>query len=255
MHMRVIVSISVLMLFASCEWWAEVSGKIKIKKPVEDIKVVAERAVNEVSRATGKSADEVKALSKDELDKIAEEAKSSTAATFESTKKDAKKKSELIDEIKQSTEKLDLAFKSLVGAGYRNATASLVLESIKTAKQKLGLAGKLEKMIEDGNKTMAEVRRVVGAFGDVAGYCMRDINEKQGRHSKSDTSTVSTDGLKDCVRNLMDNVVDIFVGRGGAFSELRDAVPNAPDRFKGALSKLCGAVHGMNQASMKVKHK
>ncbi|WKC58507.1 hypothetical protein [Borrelia sp. P9F1] len=254
MHMRVIVSISVLMLFASCEWWAEVRGKIKVKKPVEDIKVVAERAVNEVSKATGKSADEVKSLSREELDKIAAEAKSSVDATFEITKQNDKKKSELIDEIKKSTKKLDLAFKSLVGAGYQNDTASLVLDSIKTALGKLDLAGKLEKMIEDGsNKTIAEVKQVVGAFGDVAGSCMNNINEKQGQHEQKNDSKVKEEGLKECVKNLMDNVVDIFLK--GSISELRGIMNEAPDRFKGALGKLCGAAHNMQQAAMKVKHK
>ncbi|UGQ17507.1 hypothetical protein [Borrelia sp. RT1S] len=46
------------------------------------------------------------------------EAKASAEATFESTESNNnKKKSEFIDEIKQSAGKMDLAFKSLVAAG------------------------------------------------------------------------------------------------------------------------------------------
>ncbi|UGQ17506.1 hypothetical protein [Borrelia sp. RT1S] len=68
-----VISILLLMLFiGSCEWWfkAEAEGGV-VTRPVEDIKVVAARAVEEVSKATGRSAAEIKALSKEELDKVA----------------------------------------------------------------------------------------------------------------------------------------------------------------------------------------
>ncbi|UGQ16733.1 hypothetical protein [Borrelia sp. RT5S] len=252
MHVKV-MSILLLMLFiGSCKWWfkAEAEGGV-VTRPVEDIKVVAARAVEEVSKATGRSAAEVKSLSKDDLDKIAAAAKASAEATYNSTndnKEDKKKKSEFIDEIKESAGKMDLAFKSLVGAGYTGDLASPVLGNIKNALGRLELAKKLAEIEESGDSnTLDKVKRAAKALG-VNESCVNNIDGRQGY------ANAVKGGLKECIKNLMDHVNSDF-DRGVRAQLDKDQLGDVPEKFKDAFDTLRGAAHKMQQAASKVQHK
>ena len=252
MHIKV-MSILLLMLFiGSCKWWfkAEAEGGAATR-PVEDIKVVAERAVEEVSKATGKSAAEVKSLSKGDLDKIAEEAKASAEATLTSTSdsKSNKKKSEFIDEISKSAGKMDLAFKSLVAAGYTGGVASPVISNIESALKNLELAKKIAVMAESGDpKTLDEAKQAVQALGGDTGSCVNSLSERHGY------SNPAKDGLNECVKNLMGRVDSNF--DTGVKRELGDDdIKDVPDKFKDALKTLRVAAHSMKQAALKVQFK
>ncbi|UGQ16385.1 hypothetical protein [Borrelia sp. RT5S] len=248
-----VISILLLMLFiGSCKWWfeAETEGEVLVK-PLEDIKVVATRAVEEVSKATGRSAAEVKALSKEDLDKFALDAKSSADATFEITKdsKNNKKKSEFIDEIKKSAGKLDLAFKSLVGAGYTGPIAGPVISNIESALKNLELAKKLAEMAESGNpNTLEDAKKAVQALGGNTGSCVSNLSSKNGY------SEPVKNGLNDCVKNLMDRVNSNFE-RGVRDQLYNDNLKDVPPKFKDAFDTLRVAAHSMSQAASKVQFK
>ncbi|UGQ16738.1 hypothetical protein [Borrelia sp. RT5S] len=258
MYVRV-VSISLLTLFVGCEWWGQASGGIKkiVKETQREAPVVtAQRAAAEVSKATGQSVDEVKSLSKDELSKLAVEAKESSEETLKSADEhNNKKKSEFIDEIKESADKFGVAFKSLVAAGYSGNEASIVVDKVNTAVKKLELGGKLEKILENkGGNTIEDIRKDVNKYGYAAGSCMSNIEDKKQRNDKA-SDKAPEEGLKDCIKNLMDNVDDLFSDSrgGGICNELRDAAPNAPDKFKDALNKLQKAAWDISQAARKVQ--
>nr|WKT13887.1 hypothetical protein LKV13_04550 [Borrelia sp. BU AG58] len=248
-----LVGILVLTLFAGCQWWLEANLRIKTvnETPPEAPEVAIQRAAEDVSKATGRGVDEIKGLSKEDLDKIADDAKSSSLETRKSTEdsKSSKKQDEFIDEIQKSTKNLDLAFKSFLGAGYNNEVVTPILANIDNASKRLELASKIKKMEkESANKSLDEVKRAVRAFGGDTGSCIRELDERK-YHRKDAVK----EGLKECVKKLMDNAADMFLK--GVRNELEYHLQNAPDKFKDGLRKLLNASYDLYSASLKVKYK
>nr|WKT13868.1 hypothetical protein LKV13_04455 [Borrelia sp. BU AG58] len=244
-RMRMVVSISILVLFISCEWNKAGAGGKGAYGVVQDTpEVVAEKAAEEVSKATDKSVSEVKALSKEELERFAEDAKSSAEATLKGAEvlNNHKDIARIIDEIKGSAGKFDLAFKSLVGAGFRNAIIP-VIRNMKTALLRFELVGKLARMLESGGSKLEEVRRNVVEFG-ATDYCMNVTKDKR---SNADTK-VAEGELKECVNNLMGSIVTLF---GEVQRQLEPFMKGAPEKFKDALFKLWTADFTMQRALLK----
>ncbi|UGQ16739.1 hypothetical protein [Borrelia sp. RT5S] len=176
-----VVSICLLTLFAGCKWWSKVEAEGAETKPVGDIKVASSKAVEAGSKATDRDVAEVGALTKDELDKMAFNTKTGTVETFESTKDDnnQKKRSELIDEMKKSAGKLDLAINALVAAGYDGDDVDHVIDKIKITSEKLKLSKQLAEIEKSGNyKKLEEVKQAVQALGDTQS-CISKINEQK----------------------------------------------------------------------------
>ncbi|WKC58513.1 hypothetical protein [Borrelia sp. P9F1] len=247
-----LIGISVLTLFTGCQWWLEANLRIKTvnETPQETPEVAIQRAAEEVSKATGRGVDEIKGLSKEDLDKIAVDAKNSSLETRNSTEdsKSSKKQDEFIEEIQKSTKNLDLAFKSFLGAGYNNEVVTPILANIDTASKKLELASKIKKMEkESANKSIEEVKRAVRALGGDTDSCIRELDDRKYH------ANAVKEGLKECVKKLMDNAADLFLK--GVRNELEDHLKNAPDKFKEGLNKLLGASYDLYNASLKVKYK
>ena len=251
MQVRV-VGILLLMLFiVSCKWWskAETVDKDGAEVVQDDPEVVAERAAEEVSKATGKSVAEVKSLSKEDLDKFVAEAGGSAEATAQSAESNNdKKKSEFIDEISKSAGKLDLAFKSLVAAGHRSGAVNPVIGNMKIFFKRLELADKLAGMLENGSgNTVGEVRKEVEAVG-AAAFCMSAIKEEQGSNKET---KVAEDRLKECFNNLVGSIGNLL-GKG-VQKPLQPAIEGAPEKFKDALRNLWIAALMLQRALIKVK--
>ncbi|WKC58501.1 hypothetical protein [Borrelia sp. P9F1] len=246
MHMRRIVSILILVLFISCKWnKAEAEGKDAYGVIQDTPEVVAEKATEEVSKATGKSVAEVKALSKDELDRFAADAVTSAEAAIKSAEahNNHKDNASIIDEIKRAAGKFALAFKALVGAGFRDAMIP-VIGNIKTASLRFELVGKLARMLESGSGTIGEVGRNVVEFG-VADYCISVTKDNQHAGTK-----VAEGELKECVTNLMGSIVTLF--DKGVQRQLEPFMKGAPEKFKDALFKLWNANFTIQRALLKI---
>ncbi|UGQ16386.1 hypothetical protein [Borrelia sp. RT5S] len=250
MQVRVVGILLLMLFFGSCKWWskAETVDKDGAEVVQDDPEVVAERAAEEVSKATGKSVAEVKSLGKDDLDKIAAAAKDSAEATAKSAESNNKKKSEFIEEIKQSASKLDLAFKSLVAAGHRSGAVNPVIGNMKIVFKRLELADKLAGMLENGSgNTVGEVGKEVEAVG-AAAFCMSAIKEEQGSNKET---KVTEDRLKECFNNLVGSIGNLLVE--GVQKPLQPAIEGAPEKFKDALRNLWIAALMFQRALIKVK--
>ncbi|UGQ17509.1 hypothetical protein [Borrelia sp. RT1S] len=251
MHIRVIGILILMLLIGSCKWWskAETGGRDVAEVVQDDPEVVAERAAEEVSRVTGKSAAEVKSLSKKDLDKFAEDAMSSAEATAKSVESGrSKKKSELIDEIKGSADKLDLAFKAVVGAGHRSGVVNPVIGNMKILFKRLELADKLAIMLKNGsNNTIGEVRKEVEAVGAID-FCMSAIKEEQGSNKET---KVTEDRLKECFNNIVGSIGNLL--GNGVQKPLQPAIEGAPEKFKDALRNLWTAALMLRRALINVK--
>ncbi|UGQ16761.1 hypothetical protein [Borrelia sp. RT5S] len=246
-----LTGILVLMLFVSCKWWykAEAEVEIKVKVVKEDSVVVAEKAAEEVSKATGKGVEEVKTLSKEELDEIAKKVADDAKKTVEDARGNRgneKKTSELIKEIKESAEKFELAFKTLVGAGYTGDVVNPVVGNLQDALKRVSLVDKLSGIV-DSSGSREDAKKAVSAFNGDAGSCMNSITESRGG------GRAQKEGTKECMKSLMGNVSSSF--HGGVFNELRDALDSAPEKFKGALGMLRSAAWDISSASSLVENK
>ncbi|WKC58724.1 hypothetical protein [Borrelia sp. P9F1] len=243
--------ILLLVLFVSCKWWykAEAEVEIRVKVVREDPVVVAEKAAEEVSKATGKGVEEVKTLSKEELGKIAKDVDDNAKVALQDSRNfsngdaNAKKTSELIKEIKDSAEKFDLAFKTLVGAGFTGVVSDVVMANMNSHLKRLSLVDNLAGIVENSG-SIEDAKKAVGAFGGDTGSCMSDISESRGHRQNK--------GSEQCMKSLMGNVSDLF---NGVYKELRDVLEEAPEKFKEALGALRRAAWDLSSASSLVKNK
>ncbi|UGQ18015.1 hypothetical protein [Borrelia sp. RT1S] len=245
-----LTSILLLMLFVSCKWWykAEAEVEIKLKVVKEDPVVVAEKAAEEVSKATGKGVEEVKTLSKEELDKIAKEVKDDAEKVLQDTRNasnniaNAKKTSELIKEIKESAEKFELAFKTLVGAGYTGDVVDPVMGNMSRGLKNLPLLEQLAGIVEN-NGRREDAEKAVKAFGGDKGSCLSSLNERGYAQNK---------GSKECINSLMERINSTF--NGGVHNLLRDALSTAPEKFKAPLGALRQAANDISTAAGIIKY-
>ncbi|UGQ17931.1 hypothetical protein [Borrelia sp. RT1S] len=224
-------------------WWYKTRGGGEIESAVESLTAVAQKAAEAVSSATGRSVEEIKNLSKEDLEQFADAA----ACSADGISGD-QKNSELIEQIRESALKLDLAFNALVAAGYSDDVVDLVLGNMSAALGKLGLAGKLAAIIESdrvGIHIVEEYRKTVWEFGGDISY-MKSIENTRGY------ANAHANGIKACVKNLMGSVIDLF--EKGVRDKLGPALRYAPYKFKDSLNKLWDAALSVGSASHKVKY-
>nr|WKT13886.1 hypothetical protein LKV13_04545 [Borrelia sp. BU AG58] len=250
MHAR-LIGILLFTLFISCEWLDRVLGRVKtsfVVPPPEAPEVVAERAAEEVSRAMGIRAEEIKELSKEDLDRIALDAKSSaTAASTSTIGSTSKEDLELVDNIQRAVTNFDLAFKSLVGAGYSSSKATPVLLILDETSQKSALAGELAKILEeegDKNYTIDEIKKVLRALDGDVSFCLSALESRRG------LANAVEDGLKQCIKRLLNDASTAFYE--SVYKELSYHLEDAPDKFKSALKTLRSAAFDIYNASMRV---
>ncbi|WKC58514.1 hypothetical protein [Borrelia sp. P9F1] len=253
MHARVI-GILVLTLFIGCQWLDKVLGRVKTSfletltpPPHEDPEVISEKAAEEVSRVMGIRAEEIKELSKEDLDKIAVDAKNSAASASKSTMgSTSQKDSELVDNIQRAVTNFELAFKSLVGASYYSSKVTPVLLILNNTSQKLELASELAKILEErGDKhTLDEIKKIVRALDGDVSFCLNDLEARIGLANAVEV------GLKKCIKRLLNGASTAFYE--SAHKELSHHLEDAPDKFKGALKTLQSAALDIYNASLRV---
>ncbi|WKC58506.1 hypothetical protein [Borrelia sp. P9F1] len=154
--------------------------------------------------------------------------------------------SELIDRIRGSVGKLDLAFKALIAVEYSDDILDVVLDNLKVALQKLELAGKLAAIIESGGiHIIEEAKKTVLKFGgDIS--CIKSIEYTRGY------ANAQANGIKACVKTLMENVINLF--EKGIRDKLGSASRYSPYKFKDALNTLRAAALDIGAASHKIKY-
>ncbi|UGQ16734.1 hypothetical protein [Borrelia sp. RT5S] len=241
MYARVI-GILILILFTSCK-----SGKAEdtLESEVEQDspELVEQWAAEGVSKATGKSVAEVKSL--DGVEKFAKAAKDSAEEAFRSSndRNDERQVFVFIDEIREAAGKFDVAFKSLVSVGLRGGAAA-VIGNMSSALGRLELAGKLTRLAERGGGNALEEasEAALESGGDVS--CIKEIENNK------EYTDAPANGIKACVKNLMEGVADLF--EEGVRDKLGLALKDTPYKFKDPLGNLWDAAHAMSAASYKV---
>ncbi|WKC58504.1 hypothetical protein [Borrelia sp. P9F1] len=241
-----IVGILVLILFIGCKDDKD-KEKVRVGSADESIAAEAAKLAEEVSKSTGKSADEAKSLSKDELGQLTDEARSSAEAALKSAEERVgiRDRSDVIKQITEAAGKLVLAFRSLVRSGYSSDIVEPFLENMKHALGQLSLAGKLATMAESINQTLdSALEAVVKLEGDL-GSCIKHIK------ANSDQTDAPSSGLNLCVKDLMENAGSYF------HDNVRDLIAgvNVPDKFKDALENLQAAAHFIGRATLMLNYK
>nr|WKT13929.1 hypothetical protein LKV13_04765 [Borrelia sp. BU AG58] len=242
------LNILLLVFFVGCkEYGFKAAAKFEAELVQEDPRVLSQRAAEEVSNHTGMGVEEIKTLSKGDLEQMASHVKNDSNKTLESARGNngvgVKETPELIKEIKESGEKLNLAFKALAGAGYGGNVVGPVMANIGDTMKRLSLIEKLSGIVE-GNGTTEEARRALDAFGGDSGSCRRSINERD---------RIKNAGIKACMKSLMGNINSGFYS--GVCNQLRDALVDAPENYKEALRSLMNAADSLSTAAGLVENK
>ncbi|AYE36875.1 hypothetical protein DB313_05090 (plasmid) [Borrelia turcica IST7] len=243
-----IVSILVLVILVGCkqyEFETEAEDEAKVAEAAAE--VVAQKVAEAVSKVTGKGVEEIKALSQEELEKLAEKVKEDSdrflvSARDHNESTNNAKKAELIKEIKSTAEKFEKAFKTLVSEGYGsdNGVAEAVTGNMDMGLKKLGLVDKLMGISNgsDSNNNKDAMKKALTDFGsDNVGSCMNDISSNNS----------SNNGSNKCMKNLLNNVGSSF--NSGVCEELRGQLSTASEKFKSSLQSLVQAARDISSAA------
>ncbi|WP_155265699.1 hypothetical protein [Borrelia hermsii] len=218
------------------------------KTAKENAKSVEESIAGQVSKLTGLAVTEIKALSTEELTKIAAEAK----ANFKDSKKGidnfrkttGKAKLEVNDvpnfikAIKDSAEKIEIAFKALLNAGYNGPVANAVKSNIDSGIKMLTL---LDKLLDITTRTThngrnLEIKETIEKFNIHNPRLQIYINESRANAN-----------MKAYIRAIMTNVSRYFFN--GVYDELSDNLDQAPSNLKEALTSLKEAANSISTAA------
>ncbi|AYE36874.1 hypothetical protein DB313_05085 (plasmid) [Borrelia turcica IST7] len=235
------LSILVLVFLVGCkqyEFESEAEGEAKVAEA--DAAVAAQKAAEEVSKVTGLGVEEIKALSKEDLERLSEEVKKDSEKSRASARgvngsAENAKKAELIKEIKSTAEKFEKAFKTLVSEGYGGPVADAVKGNMDMGLKKLGLVEKLVGIANGSGKKEA-MKKAVEEFGGDTGSCKSDINGIRPPNN----------GSNKCMKNLMGNVRSSF---SGVENNIRDNLETASAKFKSSLQSLVQAASDISSAA------
>ncbi|AHH04130.1 Hypothetical protein BHY_1179 (plasmid) [Borrelia nietonii YOR] len=242
-----IISIAALLLTINCKSDNNrLNAKSDAKIAKETAKSVEESTTEQVSKLTGLEITKIKALSTEELAKIAAGAKSKSEDSkkgidhFKKTTGKAKLEvndiPNLIKAIKNSAEKIEIAFKALLNAGYNGPVANAVKSNIDSGIKMLTL---LDKLLDIATRTThnsreLEIKKTIKQFNTHNPSLQIYINES-GAHTKA------------YIRIIMTNVSRYFFN--GVYDELSDNLDQAPSNLKEALTSLKEAADSISTAA------
>ncbi|ACH93825.1 hypothetical protein [Borrelia duttonii] len=244
-----IISVVVLIIPISCKLNNnKLKAESETKLAKENAKLVADSIVGQVSKLTGLATTEIKALSKEELAKIANEAK----ATSEISRKNiddfhkikGKAKLEVSDipnfikVIRESAEKISIAFRTLLSAGYNGPVANAVNSNINSGVKIISLLEQLLNITtkEIYNNKELEIRDAIEEFN--RSYPGLRIYVIESRDK---------DPMKTYINVMMKNVSRYFFN--GVHEELLENLDKAPNKLKEALTSLKDAANSISTAA------
>ncbi|AYE36877.1 hypothetical protein DB313_05100 (plasmid) [Borrelia turcica IST7] len=265
-----ILSVLVLVFLVGCrqyEFEAEAEDDTKVAE--KSIAAVTQAVVGVVSKVTGLGAEENKALSKEDLEKLAGEVKSesekakngslSTGFASGSRKNGVgftyskngsptieervKKAPELVKSILSSTEKFEEAFKALLGAGYSDSESGKVSSKLEEAKERLSLLDKVVSIgfrdgkLEDNDKKKRDEIK-------------KKLDECTKSYSGFKSSEYTCGTLQYCIQKCMNK----FMGDEKKLFEeiakaLTDSSSTAQEKFKKSLEELGGAAKSLSDTA------
>ncbi|UPA12593.1 hypothetical protein [Borrelia venezuelensis] len=248
-YVKVVTSIVVLLLIINCKLDNKrLKAESETKLAQENAKSVAKSITGHVSKLTGLTVTEIKALSEKELAKIAAEAK----VNSEDSKKEInnfriiKNKAKLevndipnpVKAIKNAAEKIETAFKALLNAGYNGPVANVIKSNIDSGVKMISLLDKLLDIATKGinNTRELDINKVIEEFNTQNPALRIYINE----------SGVN-DIMRSCIKIIMTNISRYFFN--GVHNELRDNLDKAPSKLKEALTSLKEAASSINTAA------
>lgn len=214
--------IILLILISSCKWYGD-----NVVKEVNEDNVMAftesGQTLNDADNITGLSEEKIKTLSSQDLSNLASEAKiDAENSNNEVTQKkngsngkniEVKDIPKLVELIKKSSEKINLAFKALIGVGYNASLA--VKDNLENGLKMINLLdGLLKIAVIDGkdnsNSKYNELKKAVDDFNNknssISVYLEKSSNEGIIEVGK-------------CIKTLMSNVETYF---GGVYNEFKD---------------------------------
>ncbi|AYE36876.1 hypothetical protein DB313_05095 (plasmid) [Borrelia turcica IST7] len=269
-----IVSILVLVFVVGCKQYEFETEEDEIRV-AEEAAGVAEAIAGEVSKLMGLGAEEMKALSQEDLEKLSGDAKNDSEKSEQEAKDGAfssgvsttvskgfnsngykrspleeriKKTPALIKAVKDSAEKFEKAFKALVSAGYSGGASGTVSSKLEEAVKKLALLSKVSDIAHNGgglenndnNKKREEIKKELEGFAAAnSGFKTSDcING---------TSGPLTSVMQKCVNKLMGEEKKLFDEIEKAL--IKENTDQAQDKFSKALKSLSEAAKSLGEAS------
>ncbi|ACN93526.1 hypothetical protein QIA19_04835 (plasmid) [Borreliella finlandensis] len=235
--MKKVVLLILMSLISSCKWYENKAAKEVNKNSLMAL-TAGEQNLNELSER------KIKTLSTQDLLTLASEAKIDAEKSNEevNSQKKSKKNSKnievkdtpkLVKAIKKSSEKIDLAFKALIGSGYNaSPTAKSNLEN---GLKMINLLDELLKIaVINGNDNSIskynDLKKAVDNFNNqnslIKVYLKNSSNEDKIEAKK-------------CIKTLMRNVETYFEG---VYDELKDENKNGHNGILTTLNEAIGKI-------------
>ncbi|AAC66153.1 lipoprotein (plasmid) [Borreliella burgdorferi] len=242
---KLILAISILLII-SCKW--------HVDNPIDEATAESKSALtsvdqvlDEISEATGLSSEKITKLTPEELENLAKEAQDDSEKskkeiedqknTKESKNIEVKDTPRLIKLIKNSSEKIDSVFQTLINIGY-NATYA--------AKSNLKNGLKMVKLLDELLKIS------VSSNGDKSTQKYNELKTVVNRFNAENSAIKvplengSKIEAKKCIKTLMTNVETYFKG---VSTELKD---KKDDKYTKILAALSEAANKIENAAMAI---
>lgn len=242
---KLILAISILLII-SCKWYVDNTideATVESKSALTSI----DQVLDEISEATGLSSEKITKLTPEELENLAKEAQDDSEKskkeiedqknTKESKNIEVKDTPRLIKLIKNSSEKIDSVFQTLINIGY-NATYA--------AKSNLKNGLKMVKLLDELLKIS------VSSNGDKSTQKYNELKTVVNRFNAENSAIKvplengSKIEAKKCIKTLMTNVETYFKG---VSTELKD---KKDDKYTKILAALSEAANKIENAAMAI---
>ncbi|WP_418905894.1 hypothetical protein [Borreliella carolinensis] len=207
---------------SSCKWYGDNTIEEVNKDNVMTF-TESGRMLNDTDKIIGLSEEKIKTLSAQDLSSLVSEARiDAEKSNNEVTQKkngnngkniEVKDAPKLVELIKKSSEKIDLAFKALIGAGYNVSSAAK--NNLENGLKMINLLDELLKIAvidgkDNSNSKYNALKKAVDDFNNKnSSICV----------SLEDSSNKSVIKVNKCVKTLMNNVETYFEG---LYNELKD---------------------------------
>ncbi|WP_418457391.1 hypothetical protein [Borreliella andersonii] len=237
--MEKIVLLILISLISSCKWYENKAAK-EVSKNSSTALTSRDQNLNELSE--GKI---IKTLNAKDLLTLANEAKIDAEKSNEVVNSQKKSKNnsknievkdapKLVQAIKKSSEKIDLAFKALIGSGY-NASPT-TKSNLENGLKMINLLDELLKIaIIDGNDNS------ISKYNDLKKAVDNFNNQNSLKVYLKDSSNENKIEAKKCIKTLMRNVEIYFEG---VFNELKDENKNKHDSILITLNEaICKIIN------------
>ncbi|PRR41590.1 hypothetical protein CV685_05435 [Borreliella burgdorferi] len=209
---KLILAISILLII-SCKWYVDNTideATVESKSALTSI----DQVLDEISEATGLSSEKITKLTPEELENLAKEAQDDSEKskkeiedqknTKESKNIEVKDTPRLIKLIKNSSEKIDSVFQTLINIGY-NATYA-AKSNLKNGLKMVKLLDELLKISvsSNGDKSTQKYNKLKTVVNKFNAENSVSVSFKEHSNSKIET--------KKCIQTLMKNVETYFEG-------------------------------------------